>query len=307
MSTVLLDAERNQHEPEAAGIRLYTFVCMASALLLTLPLLARGLGANVFLPALIALLLPVLRWRIGPALLHLSLLWIVVIDSTGMNSIEILYQVNRSLNWLMQGQFILPYFPRNPSPRLLRAVPMLDILFCMALLVWIASYFRLLGVTHSIFPLDRRRRELARQRNRTDGSSQESRVVPRRSPELVSWSEPAWVISISLGCAVLSEAIWAWLRRQTSQADLAFVVPTGIRVQFYDRIWQLIVLLWLFSILLIVAVGVLAYLGTLRLTPAEAALYLQDQVWRQTRREQARLNRWLTWAEKRQARRRAKK
>jgi hypothetical protein len=103
---------------------------------------------------------------------------------------------------------------------------------------------------------------------------------------------------------VLSEGVWAWLRRRTSQADLTFVLSPSIRLHLYDSIWQLMVLLWLVSIVLIVAAGVLAYLGTRRLSPEEAALYLQDQVWRQTRREQARLNRWLTWAEKRQARRR---
>jgi hypothetical protein len=43
------------------------------------------------------------------------------------------------------------------------------------------------------------------------------------------------------------------------------------------------------------------------MSPEEAALYLQDELWRQTRREQARLNRWLAWAEKREARRRARR
>jgi hypothetical protein len=307
MSTVLLEPEPQQVEPEAPGIRLYTFICLAAALLLTLPLLARGLGANVFLPALVALLLPVLHWRTGPALLLLSLLWIVVLDSTGMNTLEILYRIVRSVNVFIQGHLLLPYFPRNPSPRLRRPELVLDILFCAALLIWIASYFRLLGLTRNIFPVDRRRRELLKQRSKTDGLTPGAILEARRSPDLVNWNEAVWVLALGLGCAVLSQWLWSWLRRQTSQADLGFVLPPGIRVNFSDRIWQLMVLLWLFTIFLIVAGGVLAYLGARRLTPSEAALYLQDQVWRQTRREQARLNRWLTWAEKRQARRRAKK
>ena len=49
--------------------------------------------------------------------------------------------------------------------------------------------------------------------------------------------------------------------------------------------------------------GLIAYLGQYRLTADEAALYLQDELWRQTRREQSRINRWLAWAVQRHKRR----
>ena len=70
-------------------------------------------------------------------------------------------------------------------------------------------------------------------------------------------------------------------------------------------LWHLALLLWSFSLFLIVVFGVIAYLGQRRLTPDEAELYLQDELWRQTRREQSRLNRWLAWAVQRRKRRAA--
>jgi len=34
--------------------------------------------------------------------------------------------------------------------------------------------------------------------------------------------------------------------------------------------------------------------------PEEAALFLQDTLWRETSREQRRINRWIAWARRRQ-------
>jgi len=39
-----------------------------------------------------------------------------------------------------------------------------------------------------------------------------------------------------------------------------------------------------------------SYVRLASATPEESLLYLQDQSWRHTRREQGNLNRWLTWA-----------
>jgi len=49
--------------------------------------------------------------------------------------------------------------------------------------------------------------------------------------------------------------------------------------------------------------AVLAYARQASATPEEALLYLQDQVWRDTRCEQSRINRWLVWARLRWQRR----
>jgi hypothetical protein len=60
----------------------------------------------------------------------------------------------------------------------------------------------------------------------------------------------------------------------------------------------------LFALLLLGTLGgavalagaVLRHRDWVRATPEEALLYLQDQLWRETARDQGRLNRWLVWA-----------
>jgi hypothetical protein len=60
----------------------------------------------------------------------------------------------------------------------------------------------------------------------------------------------------------------------------------------------------LFALLLLGTLGggialagaVLRHRQSARATPEEALLYLQNQLWRETARDQGRLNRWLAWA-----------
>jgi hypothetical protein len=66
-----------------------------------------------------------------------------------------------------------------------------------------------------------------------------------------------------------------------------------------DRWWRLMVLVWLFGLMFLVAAGVLRYLGQRWVKPEEAALFLQDTLWRETSREQRRINRWIAWAARR--------
>ena len=51
----------------------------------------------------------------------------------------------------------------------------------------------------------------------------------------------------------------------------------------------------------VIAATVLGHLGWRRLSPEEAALFLQDALWHETRREQRRINRWRAWALRRRA------
>jgi hypothetical protein len=63
-----------------------------------------------------------------------------------------------------------------------------------------------------------------------------------------------------------------------------------------DVVWQFFVVVWAVATLLVVARGFLGYLGRLRASREESLLYLQDQLWTQTRGEQRRITRWLAWS-----------
>ena len=95
-------------------------------------------------------------------------------------------------------------------------------------------------------------------------------------------------------CAVGAALFWSWLQGQ--ETDLVIL----------DTAWQGILVLWLLGGAVLAAASVLRYLALRRMTPAEAELYLQDVLWRETRGEQRRLNRWLAWAWLRRRRREEK-
>jgi len=52
----------------------------------------------------------------------------------------------------------------------------------------------------------------------------------------------------------------------------------------------------------LLASSILNYLARRQMTRAEAELMLQDILWRETRREQRRIGRWLAWSRNRQDR-----
>jgi hypothetical protein len=61
-------------------------------------------------------------------------------------------------------------------------------------------------------------------------------------------------------------------------------------------------LVWLLGLVFLVASALLSYLAQGRARPEEAALVLQDEAWRETSREQRRIQRWRVWARRRQRR-----
>jgi hypothetical protein len=70
--------------------------------------------------------------------------------------------------------------------------------------------------------------------------------------------------------------------------------------------WRILRFVWMYLIVLAVATVVLALQRLSRAGPAASLLYLQDQVWRHTRREQGNLNRWVMWARLRARRKKEK-
>ena len=68
-------------------------------------------------------------------------------------------------------------------------------------------------------------------------------------------------------------------------------------------LWHALLLIFLVGLTAAVLAGAAAYLHWATARPEEHLMYLQDQAWRETRREQNRINRFLTWARLRAQRR----
>jgi hypothetical protein len=155
---------------------------------------------------------------------------------------------------------------------------LMDVLLCFAVLAYVLGHYRLLSLMRHIFPLDPRRQRR--------GSIADP--LQRRSPDLVGGREmtllgfalPLWVgLAVLVWTQVMESAIWGEL-------------PLGIPW----TMWRSLQVVWA-SLAVLATAGIVAgYLRWTSATREESLLYLQDQIWRQTRREQGSLNRWLSWA-----------
>jgi hypothetical protein len=163
----------------------------------------------------------------------------------------------------------------------------LDLVLAAAVLVYAAAQYRLQSLVRNVFPVDPRRRPP--RRRRPDALPQPP-AEELRSPDLVPAGELQQMILSLLLLAGLAAILWQYLTGS---------VPP---LNFDPREWFLLVVAWAAGVTVVVAAAVTGWLRIDRAGPDEAMVYLQDQLWKQTRREQSRINRWLVWARLRRQR-----
>ncbi len=158
-----------------------------------------------------------------------------------------------------------------------QTLTVMDVCLCVAMLAYVMGHYRLLSLIRHIFPVDQRR---------SRGSPPDP--IQRRAPDLVKSWEMAllgFALPIWVGLAVL---VWALVMRRPIIGALPLDIPAPV--------WRTLQIVWT-SLVVLAATGIVAsYQRWTTATPEEQLVFLQDQCWRQTRREQSSLNRWLTWA-----------
>jgi hypothetical protein len=153
---------------------------------------------------------------------------------------------------------------------------LMDLILCIAVLAYVVGHYRLLSLMRPIFPADSRRPDEHAKANRHRSAD----LVTPWEVALLGLALPVWT-----GLAVL---VWAWMTENEMEDVLPLNMPR--------EAWRALRLVWA-ALAMLAATGILtSYLRLTTRTPAESLLYLQDQCWRHTRREQSTLNRWLTWA-----------
>jgi hypothetical protein len=288
------------------GVRFYTTVCGVALVLIALPLLARGMGLWCLFPSAVGAVALAFRWRMGPALVLIALLWLVLADRIGYSASTMLGWVfDEIISWIFR-------LPSRPPPRdfffrnLQDASLLFDVLLAIAVVAYTASHFRLVSLTGNILPVDRRRRPRQKE-NKERKPSLAPVVAQKRGGHLVEAAEVGPLVFVAVLCACFGQFLWLWLGERYAGGDLYEFARVQVGLNVSDGAWRLFVLVWVFALVLIPVTGVLAYLGQRRMTPEQSALYLQDQLWRQTRREQARIGRWLAWALRRSRLRRERR
>jgi hypothetical protein len=291
-----MSAEPVRREEPFDGVRFYAATALLALLAAALALTLRGLALWALFPSLLGAVALVARWRIGPLLYLIGLLWLAVADKARVNPLELIHILVLAVLRLPDD------VDRNSAlaPRMQDDLPLLDMILAAAALIYIAAHYRFLSVTRNVFPLDRRRRL------RRPDAERPGRVVlgpvleQKRSPALADQQEIGPLVLLASVCACLGQLLWGWV------SSGSFSIESRLGQRFHkvpEELWHLALLLWCFSLFLIVMTGLIAYMGQQRLTVEEAELYLQDDLWRQTRREQSRINRWLAWAVQRRKRR----
>ncbi|MHB1426173.1 MAG: hypothetical protein ACYC3I_23665 [Gemmataceae bacterium] len=257
-----------QESRDHPSVRNYMLYCFSALFLLVVCLVARGLERWSLLPPLIGCLTLLLHWSHGPPLVLLSLV--------GLLGARGRLPRDSIAGWL-----------RFQTPTLM------DFVLCVAVLVYVVGHYRMLSLTRRIFPPDPRRPRAASEK--VGLSSAEMNRTPRASAKRSAGLVTVWELA-SLWFALpvwagLAAIAWMWVMDFSPPLDLP------------RELWQVLRLVW-GCLTVLTAAGIAAsYLRRTTATPEESLLYLQDQCWRLTRREQSNLNRWLTWARLRAQRR----
>jgi hypothetical protein len=143
-----------------------------------------------------------------------------------------------------------------------------DLALSAATLAYVMAQYRLIGLTAGVFP-----------------PSPRKAVDPPPPRDGAAGSQELVPALLTVAAAAVG-AFFLW--------EVAGEVPIPWRI--YPWHWRVGVVLWVMLGGLAVAAAVLGHLGWRRLSRVEAAVFLQDALWHETRGEQRRLNRWRAWA-----------
>jgi hypothetical protein len=262
-----MTSESSSASPSQPGVVSYTLLCLTALLAMVLVLMENERDPIwVLFLAGVGAVGVMARWRAAPPLLLL-----------GLAVLELYYRA------------MWPHYGRVVD---WQGAAFSDIALCAAILAYSAGQYRLSALTHSIFPVDARRQPAPPARQAKPPARIDSRQ--RRSPHLPQTPELIALAITAAGWAVGVSLFWLALP----------VTPAPLRMA--PGVWRGVLLIFVVGLTTAVFGAAAAYLNWLTATPTEHLLFLQDQAWRETRREQNQINRWLTWARLRGQRRKEK-
>jgi hypothetical protein len=158
---------------------------------------------------------------------------------------------------------------------LISTSPVTDVLLSAGVLAYLVAQHRLFSLRLGAVPEGPVRRE-GRKRVKPP-------PAPTRPPPADVEGEAVLAL-VAVGLATAAAfGLWTVAQRVRPPLDIR-PVP-----------WRLALLVWAVGGVLLAAGGLIGYLGWRRQSPEEASLFLQDLLWRETRGEQRRINRWRAW------------
>jgi hypothetical protein len=169
------------------------------------------------------------------------------------------------------------------APGTQRSLQLADVVLCVAVLGYVAGHYRLQGVWYHILPTDVRQRS-GTPRRRFPWFRRRTPILQEKRPAgQITAREIAWLVGTLPIWAALAQLAWALMPHQWNLLGLPL------------PLLQMLLATWLLALGFWVAGTLLDFWKSRRHDPATAQLYLQDLLWRDTRGEQRRVNRWLAW------------
>ena len=207
-----------------------------------------------------------------------ELLWILLLASVG--TLGVMARWRKAPLLLLVGLAVLELYHRATWVRSIHNFDsentgFIDAVLSAAVLAFCVGQYRLVSLTHSIFPIDRRRPLDAK--GPFDSRQQRSPHLPQ------TWEMIRLAITALVWAAAVS-VFWLMLS--------AILSPLEESMQ----LWRGLLLIYSVGLATALLGAAVVYLDWTTATLAEHLLFLQDQAWRETRREQSQINRWLTWA-----------
>jgi hypothetical protein len=155
----------------------------------------------------------------------------------------------------------------NLDFRAFHTLDVADVLLCVATLTYLVAMYRLHGLWYGLLPADRRMP--AETAARTEASLTSAELLGLIVPI------PASALFAQLACLLL--------RQRWSVIELP------------PRWQQFMLVAWSLLMVLFLAAHAFRFWRRLQMDRATALLLLQDVLWRETRAEQRRVNRWIVW------------
>jgi hypothetical protein len=149
------------------------------------------------------------------------------------------------------------------------------VILCLAVLAYCGAQFRLQGLTFHAFPFDPRY-EPRGDNGAPRPQARATRLADRAEVGRFLLSLPAWVL--------VGQVAWIFVGASWSLLD------------WPPRVSRILLIAWALAGGLGLCASLLRLWRRYQQSVAEAAVFLQDALWRETRGDQRRLNRWLAWA-----------
>jgi hypothetical protein len=254
-------------------VRNYTIAALTSLAMIFLILFQQGSDIGGIMIVAMGLIGIFLRWIAAPAFVLITLMYFMAfpfgIPGDGFDN-----------RWEIEDGRFRP----------------VDVMLVMAVLVYTASQFRILGFVHQVVPSEK-----------TAKRNEEQRI--RRPPAMIAPLELVMFLGTAFGLVITGQVVWMLLNIIEITPGETFPLKwaeTGRSLRRLEPVGSLSPGVTRFILL----VGLLAFgtmLGRLifgywrlrMMNAAEGAMFLQDSSWLETKRERSRLEKWRIWGRQR--------